>query len=335
MSGASSAQSIAVIGSGVIGLSIASRLAPHASVTLYTADDLQDTTSSRAGAVFSAFDAAELTTVLQDSARIFAALAHSDPASGVTLRPSREYAPPARWQAPPAWTHLVARTLGTTVQTLPPTGPYAGGFRLTVPHIDITRYMPWLRQRALDGGVNIVIQRLDTLDELFDQGHAAIVNASGLGARTLAPDPAVRPMRGQVLHVPNTLGLTEALDAAEPDGHITYVYPFANHVVLGGTYEQDIADCRTDEPTLLAIIDRCRRLLALTGEHRADQLGQTRLRTLAGLRPTRVLAGKAEAVRIERVETSRGPIVHAYGHGRAGITLSWGTAEAVATLLSV
>ncbi|MCU0689477.1 MAG: FAD-binding oxidoreductase, partial [Phycisphaerales bacterium] len=231
MSGSALPPSIAVIGSGAIGLSIAARLAPHASVTLYTADDLHDTTSSRAGAVFSAFDAAELSTVLKDSARIFAGLSRTDPASGVTLRPSREYAPPARWHAPPAWTHLVAATLGTTVETLPPTGPYAGGFRLTVPHIDITRYMPWLRQRALDAGTNIIIQRVTHVDELFDQGHQAIINASGLGARTLAPDPAVRPMRGQVLHVANDLGLTEALDAAEPDGHITYIYPFANHIV--------------------------------------------------------------------------------------------------------
>ena len=47
------------------------------------------------------------------------------------------------------------------------------------------------------------------------------------------------------------------------------------------------------------------------------------LRHKVGLRPVR------PAVRLERV----GEVVHCYGHGGAGVTLSWGAAEEVASLV--
>jgi D-amino-acid oxidase len=47
------------------------------------------------------------------------------------------------------------------------------------------------------------------------------------------------------------------------------------------------------------------------------------LRHRVGLRPAR------PQVRVERV----GDVVHCYGHGGAGVTLSWGTADEVAELV--
>jgi glycine/D-amino acid oxidase-like deaminating enzyme len=51
------------------------------------------------------------------------------------------------------------------------------------------------------------------------------------------------------------------------------------------------------------------------------------LRALAGLRPYRVGGPRLE---VERVAGKR--IVHNYGHGGAGVTLSWGCADEVASL---
>lgn len=323
---------IAVVGGGIIGLSVAARLASAGRrVLVYTRDDVSQTTSSRAGAVFSAFDAWDLRDELVESARAFALLARGEPRSGVSLRASREY-----WSVPreaPAWTTLVADVLGGHVEHLGAVGAYAGGFRLVVPQIDIVQYMPWLREQALEAGASIVVGAVANLNDIFDQGASLVVNASGLGARELAGDSAVTPMRGQVLHVPNALGLTEALDATEPDGRITYIYPFTRHVVLGGTYEPGQERCETDEATLLEILERCRQLLALHGYERAAELGRERLRAVAGLRPARVLSGRMEAVRIEREDTAHGQVIHAYGHGRAGVTLSWGTAWRVQKLV--
>lgn len=321
---------IAVIGGGVIGLSAALRLSAVARVEVFTRDDPAETTSTRAGAVFSAFDAGDMVDVLSASAVAFAELA-GDGDAGVSLRPSSEY-----WSRPgpiPAWTGVVARALGKRVQSLAPVGPYAGGFRLTVPQVDIPRYMPWLRGRVVASGVSIKRRGVDAVALLFGEGFDLVVNASGLGARVLAEDPAVRPMRGQVVHVPNDLGLTEALDATEPDGSITYIYPFAEHVVLGGTYEHDEQACVTEPGALDAMTERCRALLGCTGRAGAAGLGRVRLRALAGLRPARVVGGQREAVRLELERTKAGPVVHAYGHGRAGVTLSWGTAARVVELV--
>jgi D-amino-acid oxidase len=47
------------------------------------------------------------------------------------------------------------------------------------------------------------------------------------------------------------------------------------------------------------------------------------LRHKVGLRP------KRPAVRLERV----GDVIHCYGHGGAGVTLSWGCADEVVTLV--
>ncbi|MCW3840358.1 FAD-binding oxidoreductase [Micromonospora yasonensis] len=58
-------------------------------------------------------------------------------------------------------------------------------------------------------------------------------------------------------------------------------------------------------------------------------LGQARiLGHRVGLRPGR------PTVRLETEFTDRGPVVHCYGHGGAGVTLSYGCAEDVAELVS-
>lgn len=47
----------------------------------------------------------------------------------------------------------------------------------------------------------IVRRKINTLDELKREKYNVIVNCSGLGARELAKDPQVTPVRGQVSRV--------------------------------------------------------------------------------------------------------------------------------------
>ncbi|MFE6645077.1 FAD-dependent oxidoreductase [Nocardioides sp. NPDC057772] len=47
-----------------------------------------------------------------------------------------------------------------------------------------------------------------------------------------------------------------------------------------------------------------------------------------GLRPTR------PQVRVTAERSDKGLVIHNYGHGGAGVTLSWGCAEDVARLLA-
>jgi D-amino-acid oxidase len=92
--------------------------------------------------------------------------------------------------------------------------------------------------------------------------------------------------------------------------------PRAHDIVVGGT-EQPGEWSRTPSPDdAEAILARARRLVP-------ELAAAAVLRHRVGLRPAR------PQVRVERV----GEVVHCYGHGGAGVTLSWGTADEVAELV--
>src|SRR5262249_13940253 len=152
------------------------------------------------------------------------------------------------------------------------------------------------------------------------------VNCSGLGARELAHDAAVRPMRGQVVHAPNDIGLDVGVADEGRAGEVTYALPFDDHIVLGGTYEEDVWQAETDEVTLRAIVERCQRVLQQWGLARWTGVGARQLQAWAGLRPARKIGDNPESVRLEIETLPSGAVVHNYGHGRVGVTLSWGTA---------
>jgi len=251
-------------------------------------------------------------------------------ATGVTVGPLRElfFHPQP---GDPWWTDLVqgARRLANV-----PAG-YVDGWEAWMPRMRMLSYMPWLERRFVNElGGQIVTQRVREFADLFSRGFNIVINCAGLGARELADDPNVCPMRGQVLHVANTLGLNEAL-AEEGRGAITtYIFPFQDYVVLGGTYERDEWSESTSESDLAAIVERCRDLLRACGHADWRRMGEQRLRALAGLRPARVIGGIEEAVRLEREAVGADRfIIHNYGHGRTGVTLSWGCAAEVVRLV--
>lgn len=111
---------------------------------------------------------------------------------------------------------------------------------------------------------------------------------------------------------------------------------------------QDPRECRTPRLSTFAAIDRRAALAALAagglallgrpasafpagaGEFAQPDLADARvLRFVAGLRPYR-----RGGIRLERERIAGREIVHHYGHGGAGVTLSWGGAEAAADLVA-
>jgi D-amino-acid oxidase len=174
------------------------------------------------------------------------------------------------------------------------------------------RYLAWLQGRLQALGGTLELRALRSLDEALDAA-ATVVNCAGLGARELCADARLQPVRGQVVRVAQP-GLRRFLvDDYGPEG-MTYVIPRCGDVVLGGTAEEGAEDLRPDPDAAAAILRRAVVLEpALAG---AAVLG-----TAVGLRPCR------DSVRLE--PELRGPgrrVVHNYGHGGAGVTLSWGCA---------
>ena len=94
-----------------------------------------------------------------------------------------------------------------------------------------------------------------------------------------------------------------------------YVVPRSRDVVLGGTAVEGEWSRTPDPATAESILAR-----AAAIEPRLA--GARVLRHRVGLRPGRT------TVRLERV----GDVIHCYGHGGCGVTVSWGCADDVVDL---
>jgi len=308
---------VLVVGAGVIGLTCALRLLESGHEVAVVARELSpDTTSDTAAALWYPYRAFPRDRVLAWSARsydVFRELA-ADERTGVRLRRGTELLRQAGER--PWWAEAVA-----DLQRLPadrtPIG-YAGGWRFTAPVADMSHYLPWLAGRVAARGGSVTRGRLDRLDDGFSRADL-VVDCAGLGAALLADDPSVTPVRGQVVYV-RQVGLGEwLLDQGDPR-QLTYVVPRAADVVLGGTAEEGATGTKPDPLVAAAILERCRALVPALRD--AEVVGHR-----VGLRPVR------PAVRVEVEQHPAGPVVHCYGHGGAGVTLSWGCADEVVGLV--
>ena len=109
-------------------------------------------------------------------------------------------------------------------------------------------------------------------------------------------------------------------DENHPAGR-AYVHPRAHDCILGGTLEHSW-DSSVDLDTGESILRRCRDIAPKLAE-------ATVIEHVVGLRPARPTVCLEEDSREER-----GPLIlHNYGHGGAGITISWGCADEIASLL--
>jgi D-amino-acid oxidase len=219
----------------------------------------------------------------------------------------------------PGWAAAVGKVRAATAAELPP--GYAYGLRYAVPLVEMPLYLPWLVAQLRERGGEIQARRVSSLGELLDGAADALVNCSGLAARGLLGDLSVYPVRGQIVRVTNP-GLTLSVRDEHHPGGRAYVHPRTRDCILGGTLEEHSWDTRADPATAAAIIARCRQIVP-------DLVGASVIEHIVGLRPGR------PAVRLEESPsgTPGARVIHNYGHGGAGITLSWGCADDVTKIL--
>ncbi|NMO88612.1 FAD-dependent oxidoreductase [Actinomycetospora sp. TBRC 11914] len=306
-----------VVGAGIVGLAAASRLLDAGwRVTVLADRPTAASTSHLAAAVWFPTRADPRDRVLAWGAATFAELADQARRGvpGVLMRESlalyRED-PGTPW-----WAAAVPDLRPARPDELP--AGYAHGLRFAVPLVEMPVHLPWLTDDLLARGAGFVTHRLDRLDDApsVTGGPDLVVAAPGLSARELVPDAAVVPVRGQIVRVTNP-GLTLSVrDEGHPGGR-AYVHPRTDDVILGGTLDEGVWDATPDPATEAAIVARCTDLVPELAH--AAVLG-----SVAGLRPAR------PTVRLERGTLADGtPVVHDYGHGGSGITLSWGCADEV------
>jgi D-amino-acid oxidase len=307
-----------VVGAGVVGLSVAIRLREAGvAARVVAAERGVGTTSSVAAALWYPYRALPRDRVAAWSRETYAelaSLAERDPGSGVRLVRGRELLRAAT--SAPWWRDAVPEVDVISSGQLP--DGYAGGWALDLPVADMPRYLPWLERRLTELGGTIVERRLGSLEDALEAA-SVVVNCAGLGAARLAADDDVVPVRGQVVIVERLPGLDEWLLDQSDEEALTYVVPRDETVVLGGTAEVGSTELQPDPEIAESIRRRCAALVPAVAGARV-------LEHRVGLRPGR------SAVRLEREERPQGVVVHCYGHGGAGVTLSWGCASEVARL---
>jgi D-amino-acid oxidase len=305
-----------VLGAGVSGLTTALCLLRAGwTVAMWAADPPEATTSAVAAAIWYPYRASPADRVVawgRRSLEVFTALS-SHPATGVVWREGVELFRARAGE--PWWRDAVETVAHCAPEELPP--GYADGWVFRVPIIEMPTYLAWLNEQFRAAGGTFERRRVTSLAEATEV-CGLVVNCTGLAAGELADDLSLYPVRGQVVLVRNP-GLERFLiDEAHPEG-VTYVVPRSGDCVLGGAADEGVWDAEPDPALADAILRRCVALEPrLAG---AEVLGHK-----AGLRPAR------PTIRIEAERLDDGWCVHNYGHGGAGVTLSWGCAEEAAEL---
>jgi D-amino-acid oxidase len=307
---------VVVVGAGVSGLTTAIVLAEAGYNVHVITSELPGVTSLAAGAMWGPYlvePKEKIDQWSQESLRIFQELA-ANPATGVRLTSGIEASRTA--QHPPDWATGLPGFQPCTEAELPE--GFTTGYRFTVPLIDMPTYLGYLQRRLEEAHITIELRAVSSLEEA--QPAAAVVNCTGLSARLLADDPNMRSIRGQLVVVTNP-GLTEFFSedtGASPE--LLCIYPQGDVAVLGGTAIDGDESLDADHKAAEAIVTRCTAV--------EPRLAQARvLGHRVGLRPTR------DHVRVEADPVIGRKLLHNYGHGGAGVTLSWGCAQQIRSMI--
>ena len=306
---------VTVVGGGVVGLTCALELRRAGHRTeVWSADPVERTTSAVAAAIWSPYRAAPADDVLRWGAATLAVLTRlaEEPGSGVVLMPGTVV---HRGAQPVWWAPAVPGSRPATADELPVGAP--AGTRCVVPVVDMGRYLPWLVAQCREAGV---VFRSARVDSLADVPGDVVVLAAGLASGPLVGDDSGFPVQGQVVRLADP-GLTGWILDEENAGGVTYVVPRGHDVVCGGTA---VEGAHGTDPDPAVERDVLERTLALVPALR----GAPVLTRAVGLRPGR------PTVRLDRTELDGRPLVSCYGHGGAGVTLSWGCAADVAALVA-
>ena len=243
---------VAVLGSGVVGLSTA-RLVQEAgfAVTVYAAALPPDTTSNVAGGQFhpfAAFHPGEVTPefmtqfarALDYSWRRYQIMVGED--YGVRWLPTyvRDGSPEAK----------VIATFPPINHTLTPAEhpfPDANVLRYDTMYVETGRYLRQMVRDVQVAGGRFEVRKFATPADIAPLPESLVFNCTGLGSRDLFGDQDLHPVRGQ-------------LAILEPQPEVRYAYlgdgymfPRPDGIILGGTFEVDQWDA-TPQPADIARI---------------------------------------------------------------------------------
>ncbi|DAC42453.1 MAG TPA: FAD-binding oxidoreductase [Candidatus Poseidoniales archaeon] len=306
---------VSVIGAGVSGLSTGIRLLEAGyNVRIFSQHSTPETVSDTAAAWWYPFLVEPLEKTNRWSAETFSELVRLSEEEGlscITMRLGKEFL--EQECEPPGWSNDIPHFRILEEDEI--ASGYSFGWEIEAPVIEMHLYMPWLERRFIELGGEMTTRYVQQISEL--PGHI-VVNCCGLGGKELCDDHSLEPVRGQIVYTTQDPGFGRFDQRPES---LIYTIPRRDVTVLGGTAQRgDWDENIRDEDTEL-ILRKCETLW--------PELDRSMIVGVSvGLRPSR------KEVRLEAEVISGRKVIHNYGHGGAGVTLSWGCADEVARMLS-
>lgn len=255
---------VAVIGAGIMGLTTA-RLVQEAGydVTLYAAALPPDTTSNVAGGQWSPFGhyrSSAVTPAWRDqfhaaldySWRRFQVMVGDD--YGIRWLPTYAEGAGAPDPANPLHRYHPGAHLLSAAEHPFPAGPLV---RFDTMYAETGRLLRQLMRDVRLAGGRFAIRRFATPADITPLPERLVFNCTGIGARALFGDAEIRPVRGQL-----------AILLPQPEvryaftGRAGYMFPRADGVLLGGTFEEDVWETAPEPAAIARILASHRRLFA-------------------------------------------------------------------------
>lgn len=330
-------QKYIVLGAGINGLSCAFRLSeryPEARIEIVSEHFSPNTTSDVAAGLWEPYLSGDTSQKLlrkwsRDTYQYFHQLWRSGHADtcGVSLIPlitcSGSSVPDDIF-----WKDFVLSFQDLTQQRLEQLGrehgeEYRSGIEFMTFTCEPTKLMRMYTTALESRGVSFRCRKINSFQELVQEqptySPIVIINCLGIGSKAILNDSQLGPSRGQVRRVEAPwLFYAFANDSA-------YVIPNTGSVTMGGIKQVGDYELKARERDAMAINRGCCTIIPAL--ERAPIKGD-----FAGLRPLR----QAVRLEVEWFQTEHGdrfPVIHNYGHGGSGITLSWGCAGEVLNLV--
>jgi glycine/D-amino acid oxidase-like deaminating enzyme len=244
----------AVLGAGVMGLTAATLLLDLGlKVTIYSDRKPVATTSFKAGGQWAVsiveFSGREreLKGILKTAYTTFKSSIGKG--FGVSVQPN--------YTATPSHNLDVVRELVPGLLPKPvrlPRLPFEGhttpGYRYETLLVEPQVFLPRLEADLRARGASFVHRRFHSRsDVLTSLAQSVIVNCTGLGAKRLWNDPRMLPIKGQLAMLPAQPALHYLY------GQNGYLFPRADHVVIGGTFEQGVNNETPDHAVCQALVE--------------------------------------------------------------------------------
>ncbi len=310
---------ILILGSGVSGLSCGTVLLKEGfKVTIWAKELPPHTTSDRAAAFWYPYLCSphdKATVWAGNTLRYLQQFVLGDPENGCATRTVTEVFD--HHTENPWWANAVEEWHRPSREELPP--GYVDGYQTQAILMDTTKYMNWLLAQYSTLGGRLQQHEVKDISEAF-ASYDIVINCTGLGSRELFHDERVFPVRGQVVKIKSN-GFDQIITDDEGPNSLAVIIPRINDTVLGGTAQVNDWNLEINPQDTQDILRKAAKLSPLFNH--VEIVGES-----VGLRPDR------DEIRLELEKYGTKVIIHNYGHGGSGFTLSWGCAQDVLRILT-